>query len=71
MEKQTSVGLIKVLGHVTVIMWVPMLGGGVAGMLLDGMLGTSPLYVVAGLLIGTIASAVGLWIYIRARAPRA
>jgi len=55
---------------VTLIMWVPMLGGGVAGMLLDGMLSTSPLFAGIGLLIGTLIAGAGIWAYVRARTSR-
>jgi len=71
MQKQTSAGLLKVLGHVSLIMWLPMLGGGVAGIAVDAMLGTSPIFVVGGLIVGTIGSAIGIWLYIRARRPGA
>jgi F0F1-type ATP synthase assembly protein I len=71
MENQTSNGLLAVLGHVTLIMWIPMLGGGVAGIALDAMLETSPLFVISGLLLGTVVSAVGIAVYIQRRRPEA
>ena len=71
MQKQTSVGLLKMLGHVTLLMWIPMLGGGVAGMVLDSIAGTSPLLAAGGLLLGTLVSAAGIWWYIRHRQPGA
>lgn len=65
----SSAGLLKILAHVSLIMWVPMLSGGVAGIALDAMLGTSPIFVAAGLVAGTAVSALGIWVYIRKRRP--
>ena len=70
MEKQTSAGPTRILGHVTLIMVVPTLGGVVAGVVLDAMLGTSPIFVLVGLAVGSLGSALGIWLYIRAHAPR-
>jgi len=69
MRKQTSAGPVAILGHVTLIVMVPTLGGVVAGMVLDAMLDTSPLFVLIGLAVGSMGSAIGIWLYIRARAP--
>jgi F0F1-type ATP synthase assembly protein I len=65
----TSPGPARILGDVTLIMVVPMLGGVVVGLVLDAQAGTSPIFVLGGLLIGSLASAIGIWLYIRARGP--
>ena len=66
MAQLTPTGLIKIFGQVTAIMVVPIVGGAVAGLVLDGMLGTSPLLVLVGLAAGTLISAIGIWLLIRA-----
>lgn len=66
MAQLTPLGLIKILGQVTAIMVIPVVGGAVAGLVLDGMLGTSPLCVLLGMGVGTLVSAIGIWLLIRA-----
>ena len=66
MAQLTPLGLIRILAQVTAIMVIPMVGGAVAGIVLDGMLGTTPLYVLIGLGVGTLISALGIWLLIRA-----
>lgn len=66
MKQLTPEGLIKILGQVTLIMVIPMVGGAVAGLVLDGLLGTSPLLVLLGLAAGTVIAAIGIWLLIRA-----
>ena len=70
MAQLTPLGLVKILAHVTGIMVIPMVGGAVAGMILDGVLGTTPLCVLSGVAIGTLISAVGIALYIRAGVRR-
>ena len=65
MAQLTPTGLVKIMGLVTVIMVVPMVGGAVAGLILDGMLGTSPLLVLSGLAVGSLIAAIGIWLLIR------
>ncbi|HLE59031.1 MAG TPA: AtpZ/AtpI family protein [Candidatus Limnocylindria bacterium] len=65
MTQPTPIGLLKVLGQVTLIVAIPMLGGAVAGMLLDRMQGTSPLFVLSGFVVGNLVAIVGIWLYIR------
>jgi hypothetical protein len=65
MAQLTPAGLVKIMGLVTVIMVVPMVGGAVAGLILDGMLGTSPLLVLSGLAVGSLIAAIGIWLLIR------
>lgn len=66
MKQLTPLELIKILAQVTGIMVVPMVGGAVAGLIVDGLLGTSPLYVLFGMGIGTLISVIGIWLLIRA-----
>ncbi len=66
MAQLTQLGLIKILAQVTAIMVIPIVGGAVAGLVVDGMLGTSPLSVLIGLGVGTLISAIGIQRLIRA-----
>lgn len=66
MTQLTPLGLVKILGQVTAIMVFPMVGGAVAGLVLDGILGASPLFVLLGLAAGTLISSIGIWLLIRA-----
>ena len=70
MAQLTPAGLVKIMGLVTVIMVVPMVGGAVAGLILDGMLGTSPVFVLSGLAVGSLIAAIGIWLFIRAGVRR-
>ena len=65
MTQLTPADLVRILGHVTLILVVPMVGGVVLGLVLDAMLNTSPLLVLGGLVVGSLAAAVGVWLYIR------
>lgn len=65
MTEPTPAGLLKVLGHVTLIVAVPMVGGAVTGMLIDGMQDTSPLFVLCGFVLGNLVAVVGIWLYVR------
>jgi hypothetical protein len=65
-KQLTPEALIKILGQVTLILVIPMVGGAVAGLVLDGLLGTSPLCVLGGLAAGTVVAAIGIWLLIRA-----
>jgi F0F1-type ATP synthase assembly protein I len=73
MTQLTPADLIRILGIVTVILVVSMVGGTVLGLVLDAMLGTSPVLVIGGLTVGSLVAALGVWLYIRAhgdvRAP--
>lgn len=66
----SSPGPARILGDVTLIMAVPMLGGVVVGIVLDAQTGTSPIFVLSGLVLGSLISALGIWLYIRTRRPR-
>jgi len=61
----TPLGLVKILGLVTAIMVIPMVGGAVVGLILDAALRTSPLLVLIGLAVGTLLAAIGIWLLIR------
>jgi F0F1-type ATP synthase assembly protein I len=65
MTQLTPMDLVRILGHVTLILVIPMVGGTVLGLVLDAMLGTSPTLVVGGLVIGSLVAAFGIWLYIR------
>ena len=66
MAQLTPLGLIKILGLVTAIMVIPMVGGVVAGLVLAGTFGGALL----GLAGGTLISAIGIWMLIRAGVRR-
>ena len=70
MAQLTPTGLVKILGLVTLIMVVPIMGGAVTGLVLDGLLGTSPLLVLTGVGVGSLIAAIGIWLLIRAGARR-
>jgi NhaP-type Na+/H+ or K+/H+ antiporter len=70
MAQLTPTGLIKILGLVTLIMVIPIVGGSVAGLVLDGAFGTSPILVLIGLAVGSLIAAIGIWLLIRAGARR-
>lgn len=70
MAQLTPLGLVKILGLVTLIMVIPMVGGAVAGLVLDRLLHTSPLLVLTGLGVGTLIAAIGIWLLIRAGVRR-
>ena len=65
MAQLTPTGLIKIMGLVTLIMVVPMVGGAVAGLVLDKLLGTSPMLLLLGVVVGTLLAAIGIWLLIR------
>jgi hypothetical protein len=65
MAQLTPTGLIKIMGLVTLIMVIPMVGGAVSGLVMDGLLGTSPLLVLIGVGVGTLIAAIGIWLLIR------
>ena len=66
MAKLTPTGLIKIMGQVTAIMVISILGSAVAGLILDRMLATSPLLALIGVAVGTLIAALGIWLLIRA-----
>ena len=66
MAQLTQMGLVKILAQVTAIMVIPIMGGAVAGLILDRTLDTSPVLVLGGLGAGTLIAAIGIWLLIRA-----
>ena len=70
MTQLTPMGLVKILGQVTAIMVIPIMGGVVAGLILDRVLGTSPLLVLIGLATGTVIAAIGIRLLIRSGVRR-
>ena len=70
MPQLTPTGLVKILGLVTLIMVIPIVGASVVGLVLDGVFGTSPLLVLIGLAVGSLIAAIGIWLLIRAGARR-
>jgi hypothetical protein len=70
MAQLTPLGLVKILGLVTLIMVIPMVGGAIAGLVLDRMFRSSPLLVLSGLGVGTLIAAIGIWLLIRAGVRR-
>jgi F0F1-type ATP synthase assembly protein I len=69
-HQRQSFGPGKVLGHVTLIVALPLIGGVVAGLIADGALGTSPLLVLSGLAIGTLVTVVWLRGFITSNVTR-
>jgi F0F1-type ATP synthase assembly protein I len=70
MTRGTSQGLIRILGHVSAIMVIPILGGAVTGIVVDRLLGTSPLWLLSGFIGGNLVAAAGTWIYIHVQQGR-
>jgi hypothetical protein len=66
MTQLTPLGLIKILGQVTGIMVIPIVGAAVVGLVADRILGTSPLLVLIAVIVGTLVAALGIWLLIRA-----
>ena len=59
MAQLTPMGLVKILAQVTAIMVIPIMGGVVAGLILDRNLDTSPLLALSGLAGGTLIDGTG------------
>jgi len=70
MTHGTSAGLVRILGHVTAIVMIPMLAGTVAGLVADRVLGTSPMLVLSGFVVGNLVAFGGIWLYIRVQRRR-
>jgi hypothetical protein len=70
MTQLTPMGLVKILGQVTAIMVIPIVGSAVAGLILDNLLGTSPLLALIGLAAGTVIAAIGIRLLIRSGVRR-
>ncbi len=64
-DQLTPLGLVRILGQVTAILFVPIVGGTIAGIALDRILGTTPLCVLAGFGLGNVVAIVGIALLIR------
>ena len=69
-EQRQSFGPGRVLAQVTLIVALPLLGGVVAGLVTDGITGTSPLFVLSGMAIGTLVTILWLRAFITSNAAR-
>lgn len=69
-RQRQSFGPGRVLAQVTLIVGLPLVGGVIAGLVADGALGTSPLFVLSGLAIGTLVTAVWLRWFITTNVTR-
>ncbi|HSK92718.1 MAG TPA: hypothetical protein VLA76_01520 [Candidatus Angelobacter sp.] len=69
-EQRQSFGPGRVLAQVTLIVALPLLGGVVAGLVADGISGTTPLFVLTGMAIGTLVTILWLRAFITSNAAR-
>lgn len=69
-QQRQSFGPGRVLAQVTLIVALPLVGGVIAGLVADGTMGTSPLFVLSGLAIGTLVTAVWLRWFITTNVSR-
>ena len=69
-QQRQSFGPGRVLAQVTLIVALPLVGGVIAGLVADGALGTSPLFVLSGLAIGTLVTALWLRWFITTNVTR-
>ncbi|HEX4935712.1 MAG TPA: hypothetical protein VFV33_21175, partial [Gemmatimonadaceae bacterium] len=69
-QQRQSFGPGRVLAQVTLIVALPLVGGVVAGLVADGTMGTSPLFVLSGLAIGTLVTALWLRWFITTNVSR-
>lgn len=69
-EQRQSFGPGRVLAQVTLIVALPLLGGVVAGLVIDGISGTAPLFVLTGMAIGTLVAILWLRSFITTTAAR-
>jgi hypothetical protein len=69
-HQRQSFGPGRVLGQVTLIVALPLIGGVVAGLIADGALGTSPLFVLSGLAIGSLVTVLWLRGFITSNVAR-
>lgn len=65
MTQLTPTGLVRILGQVTVILAVPIVGGAVVGLVVDRLLGTLPLWFLVGFGAGNLVAVAGLALLIR------
>lgn len=61
----TPLALMRILGQVTVILFVPIVGGALVGIALDRLLEIAPLGFLGGFVLGNVVSVVGIALLIR------
>lgn len=69
-HQRQSFGPGRVLAKVTLIVVLPLLGGVIAGLVADGAMEASPLFVLSGLAIGALVTAVWLRWFITTNVAR-
>jgi F0F1-type ATP synthase assembly protein I len=69
-QQRQSFGPGRVLAQVTLIVALPLLGGVVAGLVVDGIAGTAPLFALGGMAIGTLVGILWLRSFITSNAAR-
>lgn len=69
-EQRQSFGPGRVLAQVTLIVALPLLGGVVAGLVVDGIARTTPMFVLTGMAIGTLVTILWLRTFITTNAAR-
>lgn len=69
-HQRQSFGPGRVLAQVTLIVVLPLLGGVIAGLVADGAMEASPLFVLSGLAIGALVTAVWLRWFITTNVAR-
>ena len=69
-EQRQSFGPGRVLAWVILIVALPLVGGVVAGLIADGMLRTSPLFVLSGLAVGSLVTVLWLRGFITSNVAR-
>jgi len=69
-EQRQSFGPGRVLAQVTLIVALPLLGGVVAGLVVDGIARTAPLFALSGMAIGTLVGILWLRSFITSNAAR-
>ena len=68
MTRLTNAGLFLILGRVTLIMSIVLVAS-IAGLVLDSILDTSPMYLLIGFVAGNALAFIGIWLFIRAGLP--
>jgi F0F1-type ATP synthase assembly protein I len=69
-DQRESFGPGRVLAQVSLIVALPLVGGVIAGLVADNVLGTSPLLVLGGLVLGSLVTAGTLYRYITTNSER-
>ena len=56
-----AIGYFALFSEIGIILFVTTFGGALAGRWLDVQLGTNPLFVIAGFLLGAVLGAIADW----------